>query len=498
MTQYSEVGQSSRQASHFLGEHFPLAPDAIRVAYQQYWHDTQPSYQAANEQQLNMRTTNTLMRDFYTGRLTPQAYGGAMLTPLVQATEDRELRSRALDALHTYVSTTNESHDDIIFGLGLATDQSVIRTFQNDIVTKLYPASDEPWAASPVDATAHDILRIRTELGVNIESHLIAATNSLRWFLSYNPMGYADALQRARRAESLHAPICEIIGFDGIAMALQSNLATMQLRQLGQEQYSEQARQHLLHLADPHITDQRVHDMLTAAQGSSQHQQVLQHGEKHGIMIGEGTTGPDDLRVVWRKKTLGSTARRFARLPAGMFPPDIIGATVITNDAHQSGTVLMTALRNIEADSRMKLQLSPSRDKPLHVRGAPEYIADVAAGMGYESIEALEQDADVRRTSASDYQVAKVTFSFQQWGEPQPLDVELQTNRVTDRYEARVGSAAHALYKLTGKSATPEETDAIAKIHSRKKFLGENGLTRQSEERAAVLMHDIYAQAESH
>ena len=56
MTQYGEVGRQNRAASDFLGEHFPLAPDAIRAAYGQFWHDTQPSYQSVVEQQLAIKT----------------------------------------------------------------------------------------------------------------------------------------------------------------------------------------------------------------------------------------------------------------------------------------------------------------------------------------------------------------------------------------------------------------------------------------------------------
>lgn len=491
MIQYAEVGRSNRQVPDFLGEHFPLAPEAIRAAYQQYWHDTQPSYQAAREQELGLETTNTLISDFYAGHLTPQTYGGATLTPLVQATEVPELRPYALSALGTYVHGTDEPREDVLFTLGLASDQSVIRTYQNTVVDQLYPDSEQPWSQLPVNASPNDILRIRTELGVNIESHLIAAANSMRWFLSLDPGSRSDALQRARRAESLHAPISEIMGFDGVAMALQSHLAVMRLRQLGEGHYVEQARAILQHIADPHATDRRVAQMLSTTLGKSWHQQVLTHGERHGIMIGEGWATPDDLRTVWRKKTLGSTAHKVAMLPPDKEPSDIIGATVITNNARQSGKVLQGALQRIHRDPRLWLRPAPSRDSAIHVRGTQNYLAEVAVGMGYSSIDELAAIADVRKVAEGDYQVAKVTFAFQQWGEAKPLLTEIQTNDSDGRKQARVGSAAHAMFKLTHQLATPEQVEAIEQIHSRKELLGVNGLTKQSRERAEQLLYDI-------
>lgn len=479
------------ETPNFLGEHFPLAPEPIRNAYQQFWHDTQPSYQAANEQQLAIKTTNTLISDFYGGYLTPQTYGGATLTPLVQATETGELRQSALNALRTYVETSPENHEDLLFTLGIAGDQSIIRMFQNELIDTLYPESEQPWAQLPVGADPNDILSIRTELGVNIESHLIAAANSLRWFLSYNPHSYADALLRARRAESLHAPISEIMAFDGIAMALQSHVAMMRLRQLDQSHYIEQARAQLQHLADPQVTDERVSLMLGATLGHSEHQQVLSHGERHGVVIGEGTATADHLRVVWRKKTIGSTARKLATLPPEATPVDIIGATVITNDAHQSGGVLRDALRRAKSDPRIRLHPSPSRDNAVHVRGTEQYIADIARGMGYDSVAELHEHADVRKTTPTDYHVAKMTMSFQQWGEAEPLLVELQTNTAEARQEARVGSPSHALHKLTQRPATPQQVEALAQIRSSKELLGINGLTNQSRARAEQLLSDI-------
>lgn len=497
MTQYSEVGRADRPASDFLGENFPVAPDYVRNAVGQFLQSTKTSDHASAQQQLDMKTTNTLISDFCSRRLTPQAYDGAMLAPIVKATKDPVLRGQALDALFTYVTTCNLPYEDMLFSLGLAADQPIIDDYKANLVTKLYPESDQPWAQAPVGATPNDLLPVRTELGVNIESELIANADLLRWFLSHNAGDYADALQRARSVEVFHAPMSEIMGIDGMAMAMQSQRALMRLNKLGEQKYIEQARLQLQDLTDPRIVDARIDDILTAISGYSHHHQPLKHGESHGIMIGEGESGPDKLRTVWRIKSLGRTAEKLYKQRSFDRLTDTIGITTITEDAVQSGKVIANALKKMTVDRRFALQSSPKRNKPVHVRGGVEYVNDVARGMGYGNIDELRNYADVRVTSPDDYQVAKFAFTNQRWGDKYPVNGELQTNRAEDRVAARIGTPNHAFYNLTGRNATPEEAEAVAHMNSRMQFLGINGLTQQSRQRAEELLREIYAHAEN-
>ncbi len=496
MTRYGEVGRPNRQAPDFLGEHFPQAPDAIRAAYQQYWHSIQPSYQAIRAQELELKTTNTLISDFYAGYLSPQTYGAATLAPLVQAVENPELRPYALSALGTYVHETDESPNDVEFTMGVASGLSVMRHYQNDVIDALYPDSEQPWAQLPDAICPGNILRIRTELGVDIETHLISAIRSLQWFLSLDPAARSDALQRVRRAESLLAPMSEIMGFDGVSMGLHSHKSMMRLRQLGEERYIEQARADLQPLIDPDAVDKRVDSILTAALGkNSDQRQVLTHRERHGIMIGESVSTPENIRTVWRIKALGSAAHKYSISPPGAKLTDIVGATLITDDARQAGSALGQAYTAVLENSRMQLRASPKRDKALHVRGTPDFIEEVALGMGIDSLAALRRIADVPPSGPGDYHVAKLSFDYQEWGDPVPTPVEIQMNTKEGREDARVGSASHALHKLTHSPATEEQVAALAQIRQGKELLGQNGLTPQSRERARQLLHDIHTAA---
>ncbi len=497
MTHSSEVGRADRPASDFLGENFPLAPDYVRDAVGQFLQSTKTSDHASAQQQLDMKTTNTLISDFCSRRLTPQAYDGAMLAPLVQATREPRLRGRALDALYTYVTTCNLPYEDMLFALGLAADQLVIDDYKADMVAKLYPESDQPWEQGPVGATPRDLLPVRTELGVNIESVLIANAGMIRWFLAHNAGDYADALQRARSVEVFHAPMSEIMGIDGMAMAMQSQRALMRLDKLGAQEYIDQAQLQLQDLTDPGVVDARIDEILTALSGYSHHHQPLRHDESHGIMIGEGVSGPEKLRTVWRIKSIGRTAEKLYKQQSFDRITDAIGITSITENAFQSGQVIASALGKVMDNPRFTLQSSPKRNTPVHVRGGVEFVYDVARGMGYRNTDELRSYADVKETSPEDYQVAKFAFTNQRWGDKYPVNGELQTNRAEDRVAARIGTPNHAFYKLTGRNATPEEAEAVAHTNSRMQFLGINGLTLQSRQRAEQLLREIYAHAEN-
>lgn len=235
--------------------------------------------------------------------------------------------------------------------------------------------------------------------------------------------------------------------------------------------------------------------MLEAVLGENIHEQVLTHATPHGIVIGEGICTKDDLRVVWRRKTIGSLARKLSKLEADQTPMDIIGATIITQTTTQAGSVISDLLKRVQYDPRVVLRPSPSRTSPLHIKGGAQYVQEIATALGYSSIEDLKNVADVVVTNNSSYQVAKVTLTFQRWGEPWPLHAELQFTTEADRIEARIGSAAHALYKLSGgvtnTAHTDNETRALAELRAQKRHLGQNGLTALSRERAHELERSI-------
>lgn len=518
----------------FPNHEFPLAPEAVRAAYAQYWQSIQEPAHSLAARQSAMATTNTLIADFCVDYLTPQTYHAAMLSEQADGLHDPRYEQHALRSLRTYRTTSREPHEDQHFIFGLLSDRKVIDDFWRGQAAATYasdptrlalymdqdnslPVPREVWRQRALGTRVTDILKIRSEYGVNIESLLIGSAEAQQWLNSDKAQDNSETYQRIHKAKTLYAPLAEIISFDGMAMALQSKSELLQLKFSGRPDLVALAHTIADTLGDPAMVEERAQVMLEAALGENIHEQVLTHAAAHGIVIGEGIATQDMHRIVWRAKTVGGIARKLCQLgldklppqaienilkrppehiikkllEKGMLPIDLLAATVLTQTPEEIGRELRAILQRTATDPRVMLTPSPSRDKPLHVKGDRDYLAAVAHGMGYADIDEMSHDVDVK-TGA--YHVGKVTLRFQRWGEPAPLPAEVQFNTVADRVVARIGSASHAQYRLAeGEDyyLGPQDTAALADFNAKKMHLGQNGLTLISRGRADEMMYRV-------
>lgn len=519
---------------------FPLAPSSVTCAYDYYWRVTHLSYEEGKSREHAMRETNTYISDFCNTQITSQVYTAAMLSGIIDDNGDSLRRPNVLRSLKLFAETSDESEEDKRSIFGLLSDRPIIHDFWHQQTIQLYqddptqltlltdetntlPVSDDAWKRKTLGAKATEILRLRTEYGVNIESFLIEAAETLEWLTSDKAKNDTATLQKLHAAEALYAPFCEIIGFDGLAMALQGRCHELRLINTGRGKFVDQARAIIASLGDPETVQCRVETMFTEILGENAHEQVISHLASHGIIIGEGVIRNDHyldelIRVVWREKSVGSVARKLAQFAeehenyqelyeqGRAVPMDIIAATVIADDAAQIGVLLDSALQHaIDSEGRAKLVPSPSRDKFLHAKGTSEFIDAIRSAMGLPERApdpngpadqpSMDDYVDIREVGPDEYQVAKITFSYQRLGEPLPILVEIQFNTKEGRKDARIGSPAHAFFKLTGgfSKPTPEDIAAIVSLHAQKEHLGQNGLTPLSRQRADALMADVSA-----
>ncbi len=504
MTEQQSVGALLEGA--FIGPEFPLAPDAVLNAYRYYWRVTHTTDTEQRVDERAMRTTNTLASDFCDTQVTPQIYTAAMLGHIADALGDPIRGRNALRGLKVYGDLSNESPEDKRFIFGLLSDRPIIHNFWHEQTQGLYaneperlallndetnqlPIPDAMWQRKSLGANASEILKLRTEHGVNVESFLIEATETLQWLQSDAAGNDTATLQKLHAAEALYAPFCEIIGFDGLAMALQGRCHELRLINTGRGDVVEHARVIIESMGTPDDVHDKVESILKELLGDNLQEKILTHFSRHGIVIGEGLAREELLRIVWRQKTVGSLARKLAQLEDGKMPMDVIAATVITKDATEIGQVLDTILQQAIDSPRTNLLPSPSRDLCMHVKGTEDYIEQIRQAMGFPDRASMDDYIDVVPVGPEQYQVAKITFTYQRWGEPWPQHVEIQLNTEKDRVEARIGSAAHALFKLTGgvNIASEKEIAAIRELHAQKEHLGQNGLTPLSRQRADQL-----------
>ena len=148
----------------------------------------------------------------------------------------------------------------------------------------------------------------------------------------------SEAYELAYKSEALLAPLCEIIGFDGLAMALRSKVICLQLRNTGQGHFVDLAERILSEFGVLGTTDTDNPDHVITAEERNQNycnitekilarmigktdksrgdsKLVLGQESNHNIVVGNGDCSykwHTELRAVWRLKSVGSLARKLA------------------------------------------------------------------------------------------------------------------------------------------------------------------------------------------
>lgn len=507
MELYSHDGRTPDTPPIFPDAEFPLAPDSVRGAYKNFWQHAPYSQNEIATKTRDMQLTNTLIDDFCDNYINKSVYSAAMLGPVIDEVGNPDLTDKAQHALHTYVEGTQHTDEDAAYVLGLLSDRSEIEDFWRTTVSDMYENQPELRDELLTDASTQlptDVWQTRAKLvmpartyellnSVNIESLLIGSVETLV-NLGPDKVGKdSKTLQQVYRAESFFAPLCEIIGFDGLAMALQSRAKILRATYTGREAHVAEAERIINERGDAAQVDEDVQALFSTVFGENIHEQVIKHSSPHGIIIGEGLATSKNLRVAWRLKSIGSLVDKLSDTdPAEFTPMDIIGATIITHNEEEVAERLTRVIERSHTDPNLKLVPTFDRTDAVHVKGPPEYIDTVRVGLGFISIEAMKRFVDVKEVAPEAHRISKVTLIHSREGRPD-LRAEIQLTTKTDRIEARIGSAAHLLYKFAGSSEETPDPAYLAAIHARKNELTLRRvyLVPASANRAANLYRDL-------
>ncbi len=495
---------------------FPGASEIIHDTYRHLWNATKLTAIEIEAREQELRLTTTLIADFCDEYLSPRAYTAAMLSPILEAatTTDSDTSTEAREALRVYIADTAEPEEEKRYVIGLASDRPVIANFWRESVASRYttkpelqnvlqskdPAevSIEHWGVHSQSIEPRYINELAAS--VNLESLLIKAGELLAQLDPSTATNDSQTLDRAHQAEALLAPLCEIIGFDALAMALYSHVHVLRAMFTGNLAPLQQAQDIIKERGDKEQVDRDIQELFSVVFGDNIHEQIINHGAEHGIMMGEGYCTSKCLRVNWRLKSVGSLAKKLDTRSPENIPLDIIGATVTTQDIPQIALRLKRIIERSSSDERVTLTPTSERDAAIHVKGTGEYIETIRLGLGFESLEAMREVVDIVEVDAGAHRVCKVTLVFAQPGRPE-LRAEIQITTESDRVENRIGKAAHMLYKLVkhlGISASSIDREDYAQdlalIHARKKHLGATDydqLTSGSLIRADSLYKDL-------
>lgn len=475
----------------FPGASFPGASDVIRDTYQNLWDAAGLTNPEIDTRRQELTLTTTLIADFCDEYVSPHVYTAAMLCPIIEAAGNPDTHAQALEALRFYANNIIETSEDKRYALGLAADRPIIANFWRENVDMRYSnnpelrdlllgkgstaVSIEQWQAHAQSIEPKYINELASS--VNLESLLIKAAELLAQLDPSTATNDSQTLDRAHQAESLLAPLCEIIGFDALAMALYSHVHVLRAMFTGNLVPLQQAQELIAERGDKEQVDKDVQELFSVIFGDNIHEQIIDHGSGHGIMMGEGYCTSECLRVNWRLKSVGSLTKKLDKRSPENIPLDIIGATVTTQDVPQIASRLKRILERADSDERVVLTPTSERTTAVHVKGTSSYIETIREGLGFESLEAMQEVVDVVEVEPGAHRVCKVTLIFAQPGRPE-LRTEIQITTQDDRIENRIGQAAHMLYKLLNRLEPTEEpfdrqvhAQDLAMIHKRKEHL---------------------------
>jgi hypothetical protein len=431
--------------------------------------------------------------DDFVGRDVPDlAYHAALLHDLPDRASDELTHRNATSALDKYFQTLDK--DDRCYMLALLADMSTIEDYAQQYresfthsdgnlvgllqadTHKEREVSSRYWLIDAKMAPPETMLKALEE--VNLESVLIKSAELLDNLIT-PPKKEVAVLQDIFEAESFYAPLLEILGYDGFAMALRNQSAILRLQKSNNQEYIDVASEIVAGVVSPNDVTERVTRLMNQLGHEFAMSAVVRKGSgSHDITIGElinefhSHEQSTMMRGVWRVKSVGSLALKMYEGRSDV-PADIVGLTVIAEDLDSVSEYFGQLVTRLPKTEGVKLVPSPSRTEAVHIKGGGNFIEKVQSK--------LPENTPVDVIGSSDhsgFQVAKVTLVYD------GLPIEIQVMTEADRLNSRTGIASHAAYKT---KLVDFDHTVLKSIKARREALREATINPASLERAKLL-----------
>ena len=335
----------------------------------------------------------------------------------------------------------------------------------------------------------------------NIEAVIIKACELLDNMYYPSSSRESAKLQDVLEAESFYAPLCEVMGFDGLAASLRSQAHIIRLKGQGEHdlvkeicgQYETIRQVGVRNLVNTIFgTEEVVAKAVVGLRSeASCHNRPVHIGDflaKNGKKV-EGK---------YRLKTVGSWAAKVHEARQNdkleYTPMDVLGLTVISGTVKDQARDFVEFLQwRIDMNPAFQLKKANSKSKAICVQGTVDYVNAVRWEMWQHGFDigrcefAIQDDESVKQCGQK-YQVSKVTFLMDHPELDKGVPVEVQFVTKAERQRSRTGEVAHIIYKyirqLERKRPVPdEEKHFIAQTMSR--------LLKQIHQRRDYASHDL-------
>lgn len=328
---------------------------------------------------------------------------------------------------------------------------------------------------------------------VNIESALLKSAVCLEELVEQvghaleangeKPDDDVAILEHVIEAETFYGPLCEVLGFDGLAMELRSQAQQLRFIYQGHGDMVINAHRYLdeaevcapaAFLQEMVQGDEEVAVSSAVNEPSEEICESARTIPYKSVRLGEFGLQLQSGRLVagnWRVKSAGSLVAKLLR-GSSEAPMDILGGTVISETLDDMARDFAEMATRAVDNPQLAMQKAPSKEKAVIIQGGQEYIDAMCAYLPEEFVV-----QHVQKIHKDGFRVAKFTCLSAN-GE---LPVELQFLTKEDRRDARRGENAHILYKFEadGNFYTKEERKAAAglleKLYQRKQYMLQHG-----------------------
>ncbi len=298
---------------------------------------------------------------------------------------------------------------------------------------------------------------------VNFESIIIKSALDYSNFLLLNGKDHLSEKEKTKMRriittiKTVDSPLLGLTGFDALEAEILSKAYLWELEQDGHDHSAKAAegvfdrlggRQELTVASETFIKDLFAND-------SFSYERVTSEQENYNLHFADGKVAlngsSEDLRVLSRLKSVGSTAKKihtlYEKTGACETPMDIIGVTLIAKDKDELEVCLAGVLERLHRlDTRF--QSAPSRFEEVHVKGRPDFLEKFgqkgASSHLYETHGLRVKDEQTK--AGHEYEAVKLTLLYQWNGKEIP--VEIQITHEAARKGSRVGMSSHTIFKI--------------------------------------------------
>ena len=411
------------------------------------------------------------------GLINDQALGLTGYAHISEALSDPILRPNIAESLKHQFNESSEDIDvDKRYSLGVLLDIAKIRQETRDLL------------AENADATK-PILKpeFLTELAnsTNLESIIISASAHHSEFLelvnrrgvddNWTPADEKRMAHLANTIRSVDSILLELTGFDAFASNALSPVYIWDLENRGRFESIDKAKNAISDIGGYSKIAEATDDFMKELFSDHAIDEVTSSQDEGRLRFTDGVAninnGSEEMltRVLTRLKSTGALAQKIDNTKDQNIPVDIIGISLVVDEAREVAMVANAALANIEA-AGARLVPAPTRDNLIHVKGSRQFIESVDHGVNFQDITWEQEEAN------NGYEAVKITLLHQYQGKDYPIEIQITHDAA--RKSSRHGLASHTVFKLGklfGVKLTPEELENItadlASINARKEML---------------------------